>query len=1071
MNREAESRIQVERGTTISRKIWKAVTWFMTWWIPSFCLSCCGIRGKAIQQAWREKVALFILFVSASAFLLFFIIGIPRLVCPKQNIKSLYEIELLNKPDNAHVAANGRYYDITDIYNSHAAKYSEADTFKMQSLLGKDVSEMFYPAMSWDSACPGITNPGASWDNLIQRNDAKFPAHMQSSPDTQLPINYLGYMAKFARGKIGWTAAHIASINNPTIKLITMYKNVYNVAPYFNGQSKPGFFDDNMWNIFSNVEHGKDATAFMDQLRAQNPVYYRNVKNCMDNLLYVGVVDERGSSKCTIADSIMFGASIIICCVIGIKFLAAFRFGESTNPAKIDRYVMVQIPCYTENRKSLEFTLNSIATADFDDTRKLAVIICDGIVTGAGNNNKPTHEIVLDILYGGEVEANVAKENAHPPMTYHAVAEGRKAENKAQIFSGLYNCEGHELPFIVIVKTGNETEKSKPGNRGKRDSQIMLMRFLHNVYARNALTEFEYGMYHEMKDVMGVAPEMYEFMLMVDADTSISKEAMNKLVYHMIKDEDIAGLSGETLVANENESWAARIQPYEYFTSHHLAKAFESMFGCVTCLPGCFCMYRIRTAKYDPVLVAPSIIDDYSIPDLDTLHKMNLLKLGEDRYLTTTMLKHHTGMTTRYTSDAHCYSTVPSTFGVLLSQRRRWINSTIHNLVELVGVELCGFGCFSMRFIVFLDICSTIVAPASVGYVAYLIGIIIYNQYMKEEQAATYMISVIMIAAIYGLQLIIIIMKMKWQYIAYMAFYIVAMPYFSFYMPLYSFWHMDDFNWGNTRVAITNGKEEVIIETFDAASIPRKKISEWEVLFKNADHDDEIAFKNCIGNDKMAVSNNNIGNINNNINTAYPFGPTMTTGAPIIPPPVMTTMPAMSMVPGMQPQHIPGVGMGIGTHPMTTAPYPMSYYAPSQAPSNYAHSHYASSVVGGNGMMHGMMNGYTPSHVASYVGNVYPVPSTYAPSSYGGEVELEEMSAEEIARQKREKRERRERRRQKKEERERKEQEERERERLAELERKQEEDAKKSQKVEILLPVVEKEDDGWDTMLTQFDRK
>jgi hypothetical protein len=30
------------------------------------------------------------------------------------------------------------------------------------------------------------------------------------------------------------------------------------------------------------------------------------------------------------------------------------------------------------------------------------------------------------------------------------------------------------------------------------------------------------------------------------------------------------------------------IQVFEYYTNHHMKKAFESAFGCVTCLPGCF---------------------------------------------------------------------------------------------------------------------------------------------------------------------------------------------------------------------------------------------------------------------------------------------------------------------------------------------------------------------------------------------------------------------------------------------------------------------------------------------------
>jgi chitin synthase len=54
-----------------------------------------------------------------------------------------------------------------------------------------------------------------------------------------------------------------------------------------------------------------------------------------------------------------------------------------------------------------------------------------------------------------------------------------------------------------------------------------------------------------------------------------------------------------------------------------------------------------------------------------------------------------------FVPQAVCRTTVPDSFRVLLSQRRRWINSTIHNLLELVLLrDLCGIFCFSMQFIV-----------------------------------------------------------------------------------------------------------------------------------------------------------------------------------------------------------------------------------------------------------------------------------------------------------------------------------------------------------------------------------
>lgn len=153
------------------------------------------------------------------------------------------------------------------------------------------------------------------------------------------------------------------------------------------------------------------------------------------------------------------------------------------------------------------------------------------------------------------------------------------------------------------------------------------------------------------------------------------------------------------------------IQVYEYYISHHLSKAFESLFGSVTCLPGCFSVYRIRTAdKGRPILISNRVIDEYAEPNVDTLHKKNLFSLGEDRFLTTLLMKHFPTFKTKFCPDAIARTMAPESSRVLFSQRRRWINSTVHNLCELVMLpELFGFCCFSMRFFVFIDLLGTLV--------------------------------------------------------------------------------------------------------------------------------------------------------------------------------------------------------------------------------------------------------------------------------------------------------------------------------------------------------------------------
>ncbi len=99
-------------------------------------------------------------------------------------------------------------------------------------------------------------------------------------------------------------------------------------------------------------------------------------------------------------------------------------------------------------------------------------------------------------------------------------------------------------------------------------------------------------------------------------------------------------------------------------------------------------MYRLRTPDtHKPLFVSNAVIEDYSENRVDTLHMKNLLHLGEDRYLTTLLLKHFPMYKTQFVRDAHAYTVAPDEWRILLSQRRRWINSTIHNLGELVFLD------------------------------------------------------------------------------------------------------------------------------------------------------------------------------------------------------------------------------------------------------------------------------------------------------------------------------------------------------------------------------------------------
>ncbi|KAF9351725.1 hypothetical protein BGX26_010331 [Mortierella sp. AD094] len=832
--------------TTRARKLWVFFTWCMTWWIPSFMLSSCGkMKREDIRMAWREKVALCCIIFFLSALIIFVIIGFGKLMCPgAEHLFSPNEVGYHAAPDDFYVSLRGKVYDITkfsksDHSNGHASYPS--DTAYMLPFAGTDVTEYF--PVQLNIACYGlVTSPSLS----MVSNNTIIGAQVHGPPTSDTTIGWapqnnqgqwywrvaLPRLSPMKKGDLAFEMAEIQA--NTDRKWFVLENGVYDLTSYYNTIHAPGntgpqgagvpnvhFLEKSVEDMAFN-HNGEDNTALWRKLPL-DPQTRVLTKSCLDQAFYLGKVDYRKSFQCQFTNYMLLSTSVVLVSVIAIKFLAALQLGSIRVPEEHDKFVIIQIPCYTEDEDSLRKTIDSITALRYDDKRKLLFIIADGMIIGSGND-LPTPRIVLNLL-GADPSLDPE------PLAFKSIGDGSKQLNMGKIYSGLYEHEGHVVPYIVVVKVGKPSERSRPGNRGKRDSQVILMKFLNKVHFDAPMCPLELEIYHQMKNVIGVNPSFYEYILQVDADTEVMPDALNRLVSCMINDGTIIGLCGETQLGNEENSWTTMIQVYEYYISHHLAKAFESLFGSVTCLPGCFCMYRVRTvAKSLPLIISSKVIEEYSDNQVDTLHKKNLLSLGEDRYLTTLMMKHFPQYKMTFTPDATCKTVAPDRWSVLLSQRRRWINSTIHNLAELMFLpEMCGFCCFSMRFVVFLDLFGTLTLPASVIYLVYLIVVVATGTETLPQ------ISLILLGAVYGLQALIFIIKRQWQHIGWMFIYILAIPLFSFFIPVYSFWHFDDFSWGNTRMVVgetANAKKVVILgddeEPFDEKMIPMKKWSVYE---------------------------------------------------------------------------------------------------------------------------------------------------------------------------------------------------------------------------------------------------
>lgn len=842
------------------------------------------MRDKPTQQAWREKVALVFIALLLGGFVGFITMGLNKVFCPASQANLPDQIIELGKDSDPAFGIMGAEFLVGE-----GAKLPGVELvgFNMYDKASKESGYDISPFFTRDQAtyfpqCVGKTGLYAT------SNTCAATGTQNKCPMRDLNPKTLSSFHLTARNrKIGYTWDSLAA--NFT-KMMVIDGFVLNMDPYLNANPIADTSDDvdtAIRRVFAQDQAGgRDATRLFyakSSLKEAVP--------CLQQRYLAGYID-KVTPGCFVSSLILYLSLIIILSLVLIRFVMALWFSwfmswrlsatpsdygtdamshsrmptdavrtvddegaapwahkkqiEAAKPIRMNHdapapsvskhtignepYVVCLITAYSEGEEGISNTLSSLAETDYPDSRKMLFLVADGMVTGSGEAQS-TPDICVSLL-----EAD-ARFGTPMPMSFISVAHGAKQHNMAMVYAGHYTrSKGRRTPMIVVVKCGTpeEANEKKPGNRGKRDSQMILMNFFQRVTYNDRMTPLDFDLFRKVHSLMGATPDFFELCLMVDADTKVYPKGMRALVNAMMRDHRIMGACGETRIANKRASWVTAIQVYEYFISHHMVKAFESVFGGVTCLPGCFSMYRIKARKpqdndWVPIIVKPEVTREYSQSVVTTLHQKNLLLLGEDRFLTTMLLRTFPNRKMVFVPQARCRTEVPHTFKMLLSQRRRWINSTVHNLMELVLVrDLCGTFCFSMKFVVFMDLIGTAVLPIAICLTYALIVAYVLN----PPKSFTEAIPLMLLIAVIGLPAVLILLATrKVVYTAWMLIYLIFLPVWNFALPAYSFWHFDDFSWGETRKVEGEGKDKGHLDgvgVFAAASVPLRRWQDWE---------------------------------------------------------------------------------------------------------------------------------------------------------------------------------------------------------------------------------------------------
>ncbi|ORX90618.1 hypothetical protein K493DRAFT_339889 [Basidiobolus meristosporus CBS 931.73] len=793
-----------------ARRYWLLVSKIFTIFIPDFLLKSCGKKDPDSRQSLREKITLFLILSLLSLLFIVWVELIPLTFCTPYYLFTPGDLA-----GTSYVAINGKVVDFshsTTVVAEEVGRYSGKDVslmFPSFTLLARTKGATEYPDQDIQRCIQNLTRA----DNWLEKRIFNDPGYLvtnqkliecPSPNDRNKSSAHCFYNAsvrhEVAKATVGDLVFDYSILgrnepNLPQLAYMIANGHLYDMSDFIKYSSAPAspirpwspkgldpesllFPREVTELIFEYV--GEDATGPFSRLE-HGDTYLR----CMDKLFYKGAVKETVLPQCRSFNPILwitFGLPFMFLTICTVASLLVFPDRSKIQPSS---NCIVMVPCYCEDQQTLKSNFDSVARSDCHDSHKLLMVICDGIFTAPGNVMS-THQIVLDILGFSGPEPEL--------KAYISLGEGNKNINLAKVYSGFYECGTHRIGYVVVVKYGNPMEIRNSGNRGKRDSILVMWNFLEGLLdPENKLTPLEYELFHHINNVIGIDPRSFQYALVLDADTSIAGDALSRLIARMERDQRLMAVSGYAKPLNPTDSFVTMLQAYPFFMSHYIKPVFESMIGGVTFLHGPCTMYRIKYSDSKPCVVDTTTIIGFSTPRPNTMHMRNTLLLGEDSFFSVILLKTFPHLRFGFESSAICYTRLTPRFAVFLGQQGRITSAAFHSYFELARV----YGKTSLgliyQLVTMIKLLSSTFMPVFVLYLYY----VIIRSIATDETA--YLIVGTSLICMFGFNAMILAVRGQFAGVFWLVFSVLfSLPFYCLLIPLYSLWHSDNCLWVDT---------------------------------------------------------------------------------------------------------------------------------------------------------------------------------------------------------------------------------------------------------------------------------
>ncbi|RUS21261.1 chitin synthase-domain-containing protein [Endogone sp. FLAS-F59071] len=834
---QSDSRIgvaeQLQQGMSWERKAWVAFSRACTLLVPDFALQICGrIKDKDARQTWREKFTICILIAAVYVLVVLWLEVFAQLFCSPQSSYYYTDIVKVNAT-SPMVVVNGKAIDLSRQASSDVAavvnRYPGKDLstlFPTYTLLARHLNNYTYGEPTIERCVAEQEVVADRWLHYRLINDTGVQINKRiltlcpdpnnrnrPGPPCFYNTSAINELKQGIRGDIVFTRDYVASCTSISeCAFVIINSRVYDVTDYLNSVS----------SLLQSNQAGVSRKLYLNRMFLPLPLteilllnlgqditsyYYGNVTEepelyvqCMDRLFYRGIVEDAIPNACANYNPVLWASLAVglFTFLLKINFarlaqmslLAHFlpftrRLNSLAPPPNIGHvpYCILMVPCCAEPSNILQETIESLARSTYDDTRRLLVFVCDGMVKSSGDALE-THQEVLKILgYSGTDDPT--------PYAYNSLGLNAKRTNFARVYAGFYESREHRVPYIVIVKVGNRLEVGCPipGNRGKRDSILMVFAFLERCMdlTTRRIVPFEHELYRQILDVPGIDPRRFKYCMVIDADTRVDVDATRKMIEKMERNEDLLAVSGNIRPRDyDNNNITAMLQLFHIYLTYNATAAAEACLGGVVSMAGGFAMYRIWFGVGgEACCVHQTVLKTFGTPQPDTLHMKNLLLMGEDQYLSTALLRSHPRLRIGFEPDAIAWVRIPTSLATLHGQQRRVIASEFHNLVELCKVGR-HFG-VGIRLLAVGKLGCMVLIPIAVLYM--------YSAFMRFFILGwpSYLVVVASIAVVLLLHILYFLVQLQLKNIFLLLLHcFAAVPLFYVWFPLMALWRADE---------------------------------------------------------------------------------------------------------------------------------------------------------------------------------------------------------------------------------------------------------------------------------------